>query len=192
VNVKDIMRKPVITVTEQATVREILTLLSTAEISGVPVVDSKGSLIGIVTEHDVMKAMLPSARGTISADASQTALLRTLPTSSSGEDASTVSEPGSAEGGGGPTTTAEKIRCSEPVRDVGGSRGPTGSDRSTVSPAVRASSSRRSAAPSRGLCSGARASIRETSSSSARGAPGQRSRRRGGASKMIFAKIAMT
>jgi CBS domain-containing protein len=58
--VKDIMRQPVITVSQEATLREAIALLSIHGISGLPVVDSEGRLIGIATEHDIIKAMLPT------------------------------------------------------------------------------------------------------------------------------------
>ncbi len=51
---KDIMTKDVVTVTPDSSIEELSSLLVQNEISGVPVVDEKGALIGIVTENDLI------------------------------------------------------------------------------------------------------------------------------------------
>ncbi len=51
---KDVMTSPVITVTPDTPVKEIARLLLTHHISGVPVVDAEGRLVGIVTEADLL------------------------------------------------------------------------------------------------------------------------------------------
>jgi CBS domain-containing protein len=51
---RDIMTHRVYTTTPQATVQEVAQLLSRERISGVPVVNSEGKLIGIVTEADII------------------------------------------------------------------------------------------------------------------------------------------
>jgi CBS domain-containing protein len=51
----DIMTTTVITVAPDTPVREIAKLLYARRISGVPVVDAKGALVGIVSEGDLMK-----------------------------------------------------------------------------------------------------------------------------------------
>ena len=51
---RDIMRTEVFTIGPDATVRELADLLATHEISGVPVVDDAGALVGVVTEGDVI------------------------------------------------------------------------------------------------------------------------------------------
>jgi CBS domain-containing protein len=51
---RDIMHTDVITIGPDATVRELADLLAQHEISGVPVVDAAGALVGIVTEGDVI------------------------------------------------------------------------------------------------------------------------------------------
>ncbi|MDR2550915.1 MAG: CBS domain-containing protein [Desulfobulbus sp.] len=62
---KDIMTREVITVKESATVRDLAALLLTSNISGVPVVDDDGKVIGVVTESDLIfqnkKVHLPTA-----------------------------------------------------------------------------------------------------------------------------------
>ena len=68
--VKDVMRQPVITVSEDATLREAIAMLSVHGISGLPVVDTDGKLVGIVTEHDIIKSMLPTYQDVFSMDAS--------------------------------------------------------------------------------------------------------------------------
>jgi CBS-domain-containing membrane protein len=51
---KDIMTKDVITVRPDATIEDLARLLVKHDISGVPVVDDKGRLKGIVTENDLI------------------------------------------------------------------------------------------------------------------------------------------
>ncbi len=51
---QDVMVSPVITVGEGATVREAAKVLLERRISGVPVVDGAGKLVGMVTEGDLM------------------------------------------------------------------------------------------------------------------------------------------
>ena len=62
---KDIMTPEVITVNENATVRELATLLLMNSISGAPVVNEEGGVIGVVTESDLIfqnkKVHLPTA-----------------------------------------------------------------------------------------------------------------------------------
>lgn len=62
---QNIMTSEVITVKENATVRELAALLLTNNISGAPVVDDSGKVIGVVTESDLIfqnkKVHLPTA-----------------------------------------------------------------------------------------------------------------------------------
>lgn len=62
---QDIMTREVITVREDAMVRELATLFLAKNISGAPVVDAAGRVIGIVTESDLIfqnkKVHLPTA-----------------------------------------------------------------------------------------------------------------------------------
>jgi len=51
---KDIMMKKVITISKDASVGELSELLVKNKISGVPVVDSSGKILGIVTEADII------------------------------------------------------------------------------------------------------------------------------------------
>lgn len=51
---RDIMTEDVITVKPSTTVEELARLLMKNQISGAPVVDEEGSLIGIVTENDLI------------------------------------------------------------------------------------------------------------------------------------------
>ena len=52
--VKDIMVREVITIQKDASVEELSELLIKNKISGVPVVDSNGKLVGIATEGDLI------------------------------------------------------------------------------------------------------------------------------------------
>ncbi|HZD60164.1 MAG TPA: CBS domain-containing protein [Anaerolineae bacterium] len=52
--VRDIMTKELITLKEDTPVKEAARILSEAKISGAPVVDDEGRLIGLVTESDLV------------------------------------------------------------------------------------------------------------------------------------------
>ena len=51
---RDVMVSPVITISEGGTVRDLAKLLLANHISAMPVVDSGGKLVGIVSEADLM------------------------------------------------------------------------------------------------------------------------------------------
>jgi CBS domain-containing protein len=51
---KDIMTRDVLTVRPDTTIKELSSILVKNEVSGVPVVDDKGGLYGIVTENDLI------------------------------------------------------------------------------------------------------------------------------------------
>lgn len=50
----DIMTRDVITVTKSTSVKELAKILTESTISGVPVVDDDGAVIGVVTESDLI------------------------------------------------------------------------------------------------------------------------------------------
>jgi CBS domain-containing protein len=50
----EIMTTPVITITEDTPVPQIAALLRQNRISGVPVVDADGAVVGLVSEHDLL------------------------------------------------------------------------------------------------------------------------------------------
>lgn len=52
--VRDIMQADVVTVSPEATVRELAGVLAKHKISGVPVVDEEGHVLGMVSEADVI------------------------------------------------------------------------------------------------------------------------------------------
>ena len=54
---KEIMSKPVLATTPRASLRDIATQLVVNSISGMPVADRKGTVLGIVTEADVLEAV---------------------------------------------------------------------------------------------------------------------------------------
>lgn len=58
--VKEVMTKKVITINKKATLKEAARILSKNKISGAPVVDEQGNLVGIVSEKDLYKALYPS------------------------------------------------------------------------------------------------------------------------------------
>ena len=51
---KDIMTKDVVTVTPDTSIEKLASLLVSNQISGAPVVDANGSIVGIVTENDLI------------------------------------------------------------------------------------------------------------------------------------------
>jgi len=51
---RDIMQAEVVTIGPDATVRELADLLASSKISGVPVVDAGGAVVGVVTEGDIV------------------------------------------------------------------------------------------------------------------------------------------
>jgi CBS domain-containing protein len=52
---KDIMTRDVVTVTPETSIQELAALLVKHQISGAPVVDVDGMLLGIVTENDLIR-----------------------------------------------------------------------------------------------------------------------------------------
>lgn len=58
--VKEIMQKDVISVKPEDSVSDVLNLLFKMEISGLPVIDSQGRLVGMFTEKEALSHILPS------------------------------------------------------------------------------------------------------------------------------------
>ena len=58
--VKEIMTRKVITIPMEATLKKAAEMLGRHNISGAPVVDQEGTLVGIVSEKDLFKALYPS------------------------------------------------------------------------------------------------------------------------------------
>ena len=52
--VKDIMSKDLVTVFETNTIEEVARIFIDKKISGMPVVDSQGKLVGVITEGDLV------------------------------------------------------------------------------------------------------------------------------------------
>lgn len=52
---RDVMTKEVVTVTMETTIRELAGIITAHRIGSVPVVDSAGNLVGIVTESDLIE-----------------------------------------------------------------------------------------------------------------------------------------
>jgi len=51
---RDIMSRDIITVTEESTIKELARILTSNHISGVPVINDSGKLVGVVTESDLI------------------------------------------------------------------------------------------------------------------------------------------
>jgi len=58
--VKEIMTKEVVSIRPELGVKDALILLFKMKISGLPVIDSQGKLVGMFTEKDILKETLPS------------------------------------------------------------------------------------------------------------------------------------
>ena len=56
--VKEIMKSPVVTINEDATIKDCGELLEKHHINGMPVVDD-GRVIGVITRADIFKSILP-------------------------------------------------------------------------------------------------------------------------------------
>ncbi len=52
---KDIMRRKVITVTPDKTISEVARLLIDRKITGAPVVDRKGNVVGVISQTDIVR-----------------------------------------------------------------------------------------------------------------------------------------
>ena len=57
--VRDIMSSPALTVTADTHIPEVARLLRAHQISGMPVLDANGALLGIVTDHDLILRNAP-------------------------------------------------------------------------------------------------------------------------------------
>lgn len=55
--IKDVMTKSVITVSPDASLKEVGTILKEKRISGVPVVDSDNNIVGIITVNDLLRVL---------------------------------------------------------------------------------------------------------------------------------------
>lgn len=58
IKVRSIMTSPVITVPPDNTLQETAEILIRNDISGVPVIDDKGQIVGIITQRDILHALL--------------------------------------------------------------------------------------------------------------------------------------
>lgn len=58
--VKEIMKKEVISIKPDDNAMDVLNLLFKLQISGLPVIDGKGRLVGMFTEKDILRNVLPS------------------------------------------------------------------------------------------------------------------------------------
>ena len=59
---RDVMTKAVVTIKPETPIGKIAALLVDKHISGVPVVDETGSVVGMVTEDDLYSRMLPTGK----------------------------------------------------------------------------------------------------------------------------------
>lgn len=62
VTAKEIMQSPVIAATPQASLRDLAARLVANEFSGMPVADPDGRAVGVITEADIIRALLEGKR----------------------------------------------------------------------------------------------------------------------------------
>jgi predicted transcriptional regulator len=60
--VSQVMNRPVIATSSSTSVRDIASQLVAAGISGMPVADRDGTVLGVVTEHDIVEALVAGKR----------------------------------------------------------------------------------------------------------------------------------
>ena len=60
--VGQVMNRPVLATTERASVQDIASSLVRAGISGMPVADALGNIVGIITEYDIVNAILENKK----------------------------------------------------------------------------------------------------------------------------------
>ena len=58
--VKDIMTRDLTAVRKNQSLKALIFLLEKSELSGVPVIDKKGTVVGFISERDVISAALPN------------------------------------------------------------------------------------------------------------------------------------
>lgn len=76
--ISELMNRKVITVKEDANVREICRLLSKNHISGLPVVSKSGKLVGFVSERDIIAAVCKPKFSELTAKKLMTKKVRTI------------------------------------------------------------------------------------------------------------------
>lgn len=60
VRVKDLMTKQIKSIPPDMSAKDALNLLLDSSLSGVPVIDKDGNLVGVFTEKEILKAILPA------------------------------------------------------------------------------------------------------------------------------------
>jgi len=55
--VKDVMEKEIIVAKKHDNIRHLSKMLTSKKISNIPITDSKGTLVGVVSEQDIIRAM---------------------------------------------------------------------------------------------------------------------------------------
>ena len=67
--VSDIMRTPVVTISDKAVICDAVALLSSTRVGGLSVLNDEGDLVGIVTDYDIIKAMMPTYEDIVTVEA---------------------------------------------------------------------------------------------------------------------------
>ena len=62
IQVEDVMVSPTITINEEASIKEAAQIMAQKRIGALPVTGSKGGMVGIITESDVLRAFVAGKR----------------------------------------------------------------------------------------------------------------------------------
>jgi CBS domain-containing protein len=84
--IRDVMTRGVVTVSVRAAVKEIVSLLSKQEISGIAVIGNDGVAVGVISDMDILKVIGKKNWGNITAESIMTSNIQMIrPTSTLGE-----------------------------------------------------------------------------------------------------------
>ena len=81
----ELMKTHVVKTTPEASLSEAVDLMDIYQVNGLPVVDSEGRLCGMITEHDILSALLPKGGKTMPDSPSECVPLASLLNASAGD-----------------------------------------------------------------------------------------------------------
>jgi CBS domain-containing protein len=68
VKIKDIMLKNTISVIPECPLEEVIKIMAIQRINGIPIVDNQQKVIGFISQHDIIKELLPNYLGIINSN----------------------------------------------------------------------------------------------------------------------------
>ncbi len=66
--IKDIMLKNTISVIPECPLEEVIKIMAIQRINGIPIVDNQQKVIGFISQHDIIKELLPNYLGIINSN----------------------------------------------------------------------------------------------------------------------------